>query len=82
MFELGNGDPVDVWDAGAPENPHFGAAPVVGFAVHDVHAARQDLERAGVELIGPVQRGFGFAWAHFRGPDGNLYELQEREPRA
>ena len=80
MFELGNGDPIDVWDGEAPENTHFGAAPVVGFAVDDVDRARQELERAGVELIGPVQRGSGFAWAHFRGPDGNLYELQQREP--
>ena len=81
MLSLANGDPVDVWGAGAKANRHFTTGPVVGFVVQDVVVARRELDGAGVEVIGPVQEGFGFMWAHFRGPDGNVYELQQRSGR-
>jgi predicted enzyme related to lactoylglutathione lyase len=80
MFELPNGDPVDVFDASDPRYEHFTTGPVVGFVVDDVEAAREELVAAGVADVGPVMRGDGFVWAHFRGPDGNLYELQGRDP--
>jgi catechol 2,3-dioxygenase-like lactoylglutathione lyase family enzyme len=47
------------------------AGPVVGFAVRDLPAAVDELRRAGVELLGEP----GPTWQHFRGPDGNVYEL-------
>ncbi len=54
----------------------FGSAPVIGFAVDsfpDVHAA---MTAAGTEFIYPEpQRAGGRAWQHFRGPDGNIYEV-------
>jgi hypothetical protein len=37
------------------------------------------MERAGVEFIG--RRGSsddGYAWWHFRAPDGNVYEIVSR----
>lgn len=82
MFRLPTGDPIDVFDARDERYIHFTTGPVVGFLVDDVEAAAAELEGAGGELIGPVQRGDGFAWAHFRGPDGNLYELQGKDPAA
>lgn len=82
MFRLPIGDPVDVFDAGDERYLHFTTGPVVGFLVDDVEAARAELEAAGGELIGPVHRGDGFVWAHFRAPDGNLYELQGSDPAA
>ncbi len=78
MFEVGNGDPVDVFDANHARYAHFTTGPVVGFTVADVARARRELEAAGVEGIGPVLEGLGFRWAHFVGPDGNVYELQQR----
>lgn len=33
---------------------------------------------AGIEFIGPVQRDADAIWNHFRGPDGNVYEIMER----
>lgn len=59
---------------------------VVAFAVDDIVGARQELEAAGVELIGefvwanelfedPNMEGFG--WFFFRGPDGNVYVMQQ-----
>ncbi len=80
MFRLPIGDPVDVFDADDERYRHFTTGPVVGFLVDDVEAARAELEAAGAELIGTVQRGNGFVWAHFRAPDGNLYELQGTDP--
>jgi hypothetical protein len=30
---------------------------------------------AGIEFIGEPQRDAGVAWNHYRGPDGNVYEI-------
>jgi len=54
------------------------ANPVIaGFLVDDIRAARDELARApGVELLGELQETpDGYAWQHFRAPDGNVYEL-------
>jgi len=50
---------------------------VLGFLVEDIHAARAELERApGVELLGELREApGGYAWQHFRAPDGHVYEL-------
>jgi len=59
---------------------------VVAFAVDDIVGARQELAAAEVELIGelvwadelfdnPSMEGFG--WCFFRGPDGNVYVVQQ-----
>jgi hypothetical protein len=39
--------------------------------VRDLPAAVTELGRAGIDLLGEP----GPAWQHFRGPDGNVYEL-------
>ena len=77
MFVLPNGDPVDVFDESLERYAHFTTGPVVGFLVDDVARAREELAGSGA-WVGPLQGGQGFEWAHFRGPDGNLYELQGR----
>ena len=59
---------------------------VVAFAVDDIAAAREELAAAKVELIGglvwanelfhdPKMEGFG--WFFFRGPDENVYVMQQ-----
>jgi hypothetical protein len=56
----------------------FESNPVVaGFLVDDIEAARDELARTpNVELLGDVQRlPNGYAWQHFRAPDGHVYEL-------
>ena len=55
--------------------------PVVGFEVADVWAARRELEQLGVQFVTEV---FGtnddsYSFTYFRGPDGQLYELQRPE---
>ena len=61
---------------GAPEQ--FSANEVVaGFLVDDIQAARRELQSTpGVTLLGEVGGSpSGYAWQHFRAPDGHVYEL-------
>jgi hypothetical protein len=56
----------------------FESTPVVaGFLVDDIEAARAELARTpNVELLGELQvLPNGYAWQHFRAPDGHVYEL-------
>ena len=56
----------------------FESNPVVaGFLVDDIEAARNELERTpDVELLGELRvMPDGYAWQHFRAPDGHVYEL-------
>jgi catechol 2,3-dioxygenase-like lactoylglutathione lyase family enzyme len=54
------------------------AGPVALFEVDDVHAARAELEVAGIEVIGEPESDSTWTWVNFRAPDGNLYELASR----
>jgi hypothetical protein len=56
----------------------FESNPVVaGLLDDDIQAAREELSRAaGVELLGELRvLPDGYAWQHFRAPDGHVYEL-------
>jgi catechol 2,3-dioxygenase-like lactoylglutathione lyase family enzyme len=79
VFSLPGDALLEVFGPGDPDHDHFSTGPVVGFFVDDIEAARDELERAGVELLGPLggTRETG-RWAHFRAPDGNVYELTAR----
>lgn len=70
-FRLPDGRHVEVFAEEHPEKAHFSTGPVVGFAVEDLESAVKELEEAGVELIGDRR----YSSQHFRGPDGNVYEL-------
>ena len=72
-----SGDRIQVFGPGHRYFERFGDAsgPVPLFEVDDVHAARQELEAAGVELLGEIERDDEWEWIDFRAPDGNAYEL-------
>src|SRR3954451_12461933 len=58
----------------------FAANPVVvGLLVDDIRAARDELAATpGVELLGDLRTTeSGYAWQHFRAPDGHVYELTQ-----
>jgi catechol 2,3-dioxygenase-like lactoylglutathione lyase family enzyme len=80
-FVTSEGDEIQLM---APGDPYFdffrdhAHGPVPLFEVDDVHAARAELEAAGIEIIGPLGRDSRWEWVHFRAPDGNLYELASR----
>ena len=70
-FKLPDGSKAEVFAEETPDKTHFTTGPVVGFVVSDLPSAVEELARAGVELVGEP----GPSWQHFRGPDGNVYEL-------
>ncbi len=74
-FKTHRGDKVEVFGADESEHGFMTTGPAVGFAVTDIDGARSELEAAGIEFMEPTQREGDFRWAHFRGPDGNIYEI-------
>jgi len=77
VFDFPNGDRLEIFGADDAEHQHF-RAPVAGFELVDIDAAREELGRAGIRFFGPTQRGSESARAHFEAPDGNVYELTTR----
>ena len=74
-LSVANGDRVQVFGPGHRYHELFGTGPVPLFEVDDVHAAVGELEQAGAELLGPIERDQHWEWVNFRAPDGNLYEV-------
>lgn len=75
VMDLPNGDRVEIFGADSPHNTFF-TNPVAGFLVDDIDAARAEMEAQGIEFIGSTEvMEDGYAWAHFRAPDGFIYEL-------
>lgn len=79
VFKLPDGSKIEIFGSSDESHTHFDTGPVGGFLVDDIEEACAALERGGAELIGGVQRWepTGDAWAHFRAPDGNVYELTQ-----
>lgn len=77
-FRLGDGVRVDVYSHNDDWHAFFGTAPAIGFLVDDAAAARAELEAVGMTFLTNTQRHGGEVWAHFRGPDGNIYEILSR----
>jgi hypothetical protein len=74
-----NGDRFEVFGPSGPQpNWQFSSNPVVaGFLVDDIGTARRELaSNPGVELLGDLRvMENGYAWQHFKAPDGHVYEL-------
>jgi catechol 2,3-dioxygenase-like lactoylglutathione lyase family enzyme len=75
VMDLPNGDKVELFGDDSPYNSDF-THPVAGFLVDNIDVARAEMEAAGIEFFGPIERTEdGYAWSHFRAPDGFIYEL-------
>ena len=77
-FKLANGDKFEVFGPEDSDHDFFTTGPVIGFGVEDVDATRSQLEDAGVEFVAPTQAEGEYRWAHFRGPDGAIFEIAGR----
>lgn len=75
IWKLPDGGLVEIFSEDEPDHLFFTTGPVAGFTVDDVTRARAELEEAGVEFLGPMERVEGRGWSFFRGPDGNVYEI-------
>lgn len=78
VFQLPDGAKVEIFGPQS-DNPHFTTGPVPGFLVDDVDGATEELRSAGVPIVsGPTRwEDDDVAWVHFRGPDGNIYEITQ-----
>ncbi len=74
-FQAADGTPIHVYGPTNEDHDFFGTGPVVGLVVDDFDATRQAMVEAGIAFIGEPQRDGGAAWNHYRGPDGNVYEI-------
>jgi len=81
-FRLADGTQVHVYGPLDQDHLAFGESPCVGFVVDDLEATRALLEAAGIEFLWETQRDGDIAWAHYRGPDGAIYELIDRDRRS
>ena len=50
----------------------------VGFEVDDIHSARDELIKRGVEPITEIVTDADSPWAYFRNPEGNVFEIKQR----
>ncbi len=83
-YLMPNDDKIEIYGPNDPYKPnhdHFMTGPVVGFEVESVIEARKELEGKGIVFIGPIHgnKPGGSRWSHFRGPDGNIYEIKQRK---
>jgi len=81
-FDLPNGDRIEIFSEqyiseDGNDYRHFSTGPVAGFLVDDIEEAKAEMELEGIEFIGPITEGSRSKWAHFRGIDGNTYELKQ-----
>jgi hypothetical protein len=85
VFSMPNGTILELY---LPEAlPPFGyneGGIAFGFRVDDIEAASGAVEAAGGELLGQINRfpEMGYAFRHFRGPDGRVYGLNEQKAPA
>ncbi len=79
VFTTPNGDLFELYGPqGVPSYQFHPADVAFGFRVDDIAGASAELEAAGIELLGDIVRTeFGYAYRHFRGPDGRVYGLNE-----
>lgn len=76
-LRFSDGTEMEVWRPSDDFHSFFTTGPVVGFRVDDAEQARARMEAADIEFIGPVQHSEDATWTHFRGPDGNIYEIYQ-----
>ena len=81
-LDLPNGDRLEIFSEeyksqDGNDYKHFSTGPVAGFLVDDVLQTKAEMETEGIEFIGPISEGEGSKWAHFKGVDGNTYELKQ-----
>ena len=74
-FGLPGGEEIQIYDDRDVDHTFFTEAPVVGFRVTDYTDAERQMTAAGVEWVTPGDHNDALRWRHFRGPDGNVYEI-------
>ena len=81
VFNMPNGTLLELYAPQAVPEYGYNDAVAIGFRVDDIEAASAAVEAAGCELLGQITRveDLGYAYRHFRGPDGRVYGLNEQK---
>jgi predicted enzyme related to lactoylglutathione lyase len=81
VFNIPNGTLLELYEPQAVPDYGYNDAVAIGFRVDDIEAASAAVEGAGCKLLGQITRveEMGYAYRHFRGPDGRVYGLNEQK---
>ena len=79
ILKVSDGQVLEVFGPGT-QGRQLTFPPIVAFEVEDVAAAREELLRHGVEILGEPGSWNGFEWLKFRGPDGHIFAVQKTPP--
>ena len=74
QYKLPNGDIVEIVD-GDSSMRELLKVPVIQFEVDDVGKARREMERKGVEFVGPLYQSEDEGWTFFKAPNGDVYSI-------
>lgn len=81
-LNLANGDRLEIFSEeykseNGNDYKYFSTGPVVGFLVDSIEDTKAEMEAEGIEFIGSIGEGGKSRWIHFKGVDGNTYELKQ-----
>jgi predicted enzyme related to lactoylglutathione lyase len=81
VFSMPNGTILELYLPQAVPPFGYNNAVAFGFRVDNIEAASREVAQAGCELLGQITRveELGYAYRHFRGPDGRVYGLNEQK---
>ena len=84
VFSMPNGTILELYLPQAVPPFCYNNAVAFGFRVDDIEAASREVAQAGCELLGQITRveELGYAYRHFRGPDGRVYGLNEQKAQS
>ena len=84
VFSMPNGTILELYLPQAVPPFGYNNAVAFGFRVDDIEAASREVAQAGCELLGQINRveELGYAYRHFRGPDGRVYGLNEQKAQS
>ena len=84
VFSMPNGTILELYLPQAVPPFGYNNAVAFGFRVDDIEAASREVAQAGCELLGQITRveEMGYAYRHFRGPDGRVYGLNEQKAQS
>ena len=80
VFATADGTLLELYKKSAVPPFGYNGSVAFGFRVDDIEVASEELKKAGCELFGEINRvpEMGYAYRHFKGPDGLVYGLNEK----
>ena len=81
VFQMPNGSLLELYLPTTVPPYGYNDSLSFGFRVDDIERASAEIAAAGGELLGEITRvpEMGYAYRHFRGPDGRVYGLNEQK---